>query len=83
MDGETKQYLVHLGYGKRKEIMTNDAIVEAIDMQLTSEAEMTDEEHLLFFKEVVGHRKNGRTWDVMMKWEDDSESWELLAAIWK
>eukprot|EP00957_Ditylum_brightwellii_P047111 3577539-Ditylum_brightwellii.AAC.1 len=63
MDDETKQYLVHLGDGKRKRIMTYDVIVEAIDRQLTSEAKKTDEEWPWIFKEVVGHRKNGQTWD--------------------
>eukprot|EP00957_Ditylum_brightwellii_P013785 1038809-Ditylum_brightwellii.AAC.1 len=61
MDGETEQYLVHLGDGKQKEIMTYDAMVEVIDRQLTSEAETTDEECFWIFKEVIGHRKNGQT----------------------
>eukprot|EP00957_Ditylum_brightwellii_P068276 5184031-Ditylum_brightwellii.AAC.1 len=64
MDGETEQYLVHLGGGKRKKIMTYNAIVETIDRQLTSEVYWTDEEYLWIFNEVVGHRKNGWTWDV-------------------
>eukprot|EP00957_Ditylum_brightwellii_P031545 2392150-Ditylum_brightwellii.AAC.1 len=50
---------------------------------LTSEVEETDEEGLWIFKEVVGHRKNGQAWDVKMKWEDDLETWEPLAVIWK
>eukprot|EP00957_Ditylum_brightwellii_P116354 8875410-Ditylum_brightwellii.AAC.1 len=79
MDSETEQYLVHLGDGKQKESMTYDAIVASIDRQLASEAEKTDEGHLWIFKEVFGHRKNGQTWDVTMKWEDDSETWEPLA----
>eukprot|EP00957_Ditylum_brightwellii_P196945 15004470-Ditylum_brightwellii.AAC.1 len=83
MDGATEQYLVHLGDGKQKEIMTYDAIVEAIDRRLPSETKQTDEEHFWIFKEVVGHRKNGWTWDVKIKWEDDSETWEPLAVIWK
>eukprot|EP00957_Ditylum_brightwellii_P024425 1844354-Ditylum_brightwellii.AAC.1 len=59
MDCETEQYLVHLGNGKQKEIMTYDVIVEVIDRQLTSEAEKTDKESLWIFKEIVGHGKNG------------------------
>eukprot|EP00957_Ditylum_brightwellii_P114644 8742476-Ditylum_brightwellii.AAC.1 len=51
IDDETEQYLVHLGDGKQQEIMTYDAIVEAIDKQLTTIAEKTDEEHLWIFKE--------------------------------
>eukprot|EP00957_Ditylum_brightwellii_P006890 521023-Ditylum_brightwellii.AAC.1 len=35
--------------------------------QLTSEAKKTNEEYLWIFKEVVGHRKKGWTWDVKMK----------------
>eukprot|EP00957_Ditylum_brightwellii_P080616 6131262-Ditylum_brightwellii.AAC.1 len=50
-DDEIEQYLVHLGNGKRQEILTYDAIVEAIDRQLKLEAEKTDEEHLWIFKE--------------------------------
>eukprot|EP00957_Ditylum_brightwellii_P154099 11727822-Ditylum_brightwellii.AAC.1 len=83
MDGETEQYHVHLWIGKRKEIMTYDVIVEAIDRQLISEAKKTDEECLWILKEVIGHRKNGWIRDVKMKWEDDSETWEPLAVIWK
>eukprot|EP00957_Ditylum_brightwellii_P047579 3614609-Ditylum_brightwellii.AAC.1 len=83
MDGDTEQYLVHLEDGKRKEIMTYDVIVEAIDRQSTSEAEKTDEECLWIFKEVVGHKKNSCTWGIKMKWKDDSETWESLAFIWK
>eukprot|EP00957_Ditylum_brightwellii_P117417 8955705-Ditylum_brightwellii.AAC.1 len=61
--------------------MTYDAIVEAIDKQLTAEAEKRDEECLWIFNEVVGHRKNAYTWDVRMKWEDDSETWEPIGVI--
>eukprot|EP00957_Ditylum_brightwellii_P143121 10905053-Ditylum_brightwellii.AAC.1 len=63
--------------------MTYDAIVEAIDGKLTSKVEKTDEEHLWIFKEAVGHRKNSQTWDVKMKWEDDSNTWEPLGVIWR
>eukprot|EP00957_Ditylum_brightwellii_P017661 1330384-Ditylum_brightwellii.AAC.1 len=59
MDGETEQYLAHLGDRKQKEIMTYETIVEAINIQLTSEATKTDEECLWMFKEVVRHKKNG------------------------
>eukprot|EP00957_Ditylum_brightwellii_P160389 12209820-Ditylum_brightwellii.AAC.1 len=60
LDRETEQYLIYLGDGKRKENVTYDAIVEAIDMQLTSEVEKTNEECLWIFKEVVGHMKKVR-----------------------
>eukprot|EP00957_Ditylum_brightwellii_P186735 14219132-Ditylum_brightwellii.AAC.1 len=50
MDGETEKYLIYLGDGKRKEIMTHDSIVEAIDTQLTSEVEKTDKNTFGFLK---------------------------------
>eukprot|EP00957_Ditylum_brightwellii_P051942 3940039-Ditylum_brightwellii.AAC.1 len=80
MEGETEHYLVYLGDRKRKDIMTYDVIVEG---QFISEAEKTDEEHLWIFKEVVGYRKNGQTWNVKMKWKDDSDTQESLTVIWK
>eukprot|EP00957_Ditylum_brightwellii_P047248 3588797-Ditylum_brightwellii.AAC.1 len=54
---------------------------DAIDRQLTSDVEKTDGEHLWIFKEIVGHRKHGQTWDIKIKWEDDSETWESLDVI--
>eukprot|EP00957_Ditylum_brightwellii_P046382 3520845-Ditylum_brightwellii.AAC.1 len=44
-----------------------------------NEVEKTDKECLWIFKEVIGYRNNGQTWDVKMKWEDDSEAWKPLA----
>ena len=40
------------------------------------EASQTDEERAWIFKEVLDHRRQrGRT-EVLMKWEDDSQTWE-------
>ena len=63
--------------------MTYDAIVEAVNQQLAREADMSDDERIWIFKEVKDHRKKDNTWEVLMKWEDDSETWEPLNAIWK
>ena len=83
MEGEAEQYLVKLGDGTRQDVMTYDAVIEAIDRQLTAEAEKSDEDTIWIFKEVMGHRKVKQVWEVLMKWEDDSETWEPLSAIWK
>jgi hypothetical protein len=32
-------------------------------------------------KSIEDHRKNGKTWDVLVRWEDSSESWEPLRWI--
>jgi hypothetical protein len=44
---------------------------------------MDDDERLWIFKEVKDHRHKGKTWEVLMKWEDDSETWEPLSIVWK
>ena len=83
VDGETEQFLVRLGDGKREEVMTYNEVVEAINRQLEREESQTDEERLWIYKAVKNHRKNGNTWDVLLKWEDDSETWEPLTAVWR
>ena len=79
MDGETEQYLVALGDGERKEVMTYSAILEIMEKQHAEEIDNAD--RYWSFKSIGGHRKDGRTWEVLVKWEDGSESWETLAAI--
>jgi len=83
VDGETDQFLVRLGDGRREDIMTYDAVVEALDRQLQREANTTDDEKLWLFKDVKDHRKVGNAWEILVKWEDDSESWILLSSLWK
>lgn len=61
--------------------MTYNAILDKYIHQLEREAEQGEE--YLPFKEVEGHRKNGTTWAILLKWEDDSESWEPLLGIYK
>eukprot|EP00957_Ditylum_brightwellii_P074611 5669616-Ditylum_brightwellii.AAC.1 len=51
------------------EVMYHVESMGAIDKQLTSEVEETDEEYLWIFRE--------------MKWKDDSETWEPLGVVWK
>ena len=85
VDGETQQHLVRLGDGKREDVMTCNAVVEAIDRQIERENAMSDEERLWIHKEVKAHRKmkNGQAWEVLMQWEDDSKTWEPLTEIAK
>jgi hypothetical protein len=71
VDGETEQYLVRLGDGPRQELMTYDAIIDALDHQLEREAGTDDDERLWIFKEVKDHQSKVKTWEVLMKWEDD------------
>lgn len=82
VDGEVEQFLVQLGDGKHKDIMIY-AIIEAWNKQLECEAEMEEQGQFMAFKEVKTHCKNGNAWEVLMHWEDDSETWEPLSIIWK
>jgi len=83
VDGETEQYLVRLGDGTREEVMTYDAIVQQLDEQFTREAEQDEFDRTWIFKSIKDHRKNGTTWEVLMHWEDDSETWEPLNVVWR
>jgi len=83
VDGETEQYLVRLGDGTREDVMTYDAIVKQMDEQLTREAEQDEFDRTWIFKAVLDHRKNGTSWEVLMHWEDESETWEPLSTIWR
>ena len=79
MDGQTDQYLVSLGDGKRQDVMTYGEIIDIIERQNADE--IADEDKFWSYKAISGHRKVGRTWEVLVKWEDGSESWEPLSAI--
>ena len=81
-EDEAEQYLVRVGDG-RQEVMTYNAVLEALNAQLEREANQTDEERMWIFKEVQEHRKRDGKWEVLMKWEDDSVTWEPLSLIWK
>ena len=83
VDGETEQYLVRLGDSTQIDIMTYNAIVYGIENLLTRESEHPEDNRLWIFKKLLDHRKNGQQWNVLMKWEDGSESWEPLSIIWR
>ena len=70
---------MRLGDGQRQELMTDDAIVETMNEQLVREADKSDEDKVLIHKGVENHRKIGSKWEVLMRWEDESESWEPFA----
>ena len=76
---------IRLGDGKREDVMTYNAVVEAIDRQIERENAMSDEERLWIYKEVKAHQKmkNSQACEVLMQWEGDSETWEPLTEIVK
>jgi hypothetical protein len=81
LDFETDMYLVDLGDGKRQDIMSYVAISEAIDRQLERENAQSPEDRYMPFKSVVAHKKTDGVWQVRVKWQDDSESWEPLSVM--
>ena len=62
--------------------MTYDAVVHQLDEQLAREAERDPYDVTWIFKAVKDHCKNGKYWEVLMHWEDESETWEPLNVIW-
>ena len=81
--GRQSNFLVRLGDCQRQKIMTYDAIVEAVKEQLVREADKSDEDKVWIHKGVENHRKIGNKWEVLMRWEDESESWEPIGLIAK
>jgi len=75
-------WIVKIG-DKHEEIMTYDAIVQKVNDQLEREANQSNEDRVWIFKEVLDHRHRGGRAEVLMKWEDDSETWEPVDAVWR
>ena len=71
-----EMFVVRIADGKQTDTLTYDAVVQGIHEQLEREATQSDEERHWLFKEVKDHRKAGSSWEVLLKWEDDSETWE-------
>ena len=82
-DDVEEMFVVRIADGKQTDILTYDAIVQGISDQLEREADQSEEDRYWLFKEVKDHRKAGNSWEVLLKWEDDSETWEPLSAVAK
>jgi len=50
---------------------------------LAREAERDPYDVTWIFKALKHHHKNGKYWEVLMHWEDESETWEPLNVIWR
>lgn len=79
VDGETEQYLVSVGDGKRAEVMTFAALRDILEKQHTEEVEEPD--CCWTFKSIAGHRQKGKTWMVRVEWDDGSKTWEPLTSM--
>ena len=62
--------------------LQHNAIMQKVNDQLEGEANQSSEERARVFKEVLHHRGGGGQAEVLMKWEDDSETWEPVDAVW-
>ena len=80
VDDETEQFLVSLGDGTREEVMTYNAIIDQLEKQARDEEEIGEDELFYSFQSIEGHRRNPATnrWDIRVKWEDRTETWEPL-----
>ena len=72
------KYIVKVGDSGREEIMHyNDLVEEYVKQQNQSEVDIWT------FKEIIGHRRKNRRNEVLVLWDDDSETWEPLSVIGK
>ena len=85
IDGEVDQFLVSLGDGTREDIMTYNAILDQIEKQARMEQDVGEDEIYYGFKAIGDHRKSPETnkWEIRIKWEDGSETWEPLSEFWR
>ena len=63
--------------------MKYDVIVNIIENQLVREYKQSEEDQMWIFNQFLGHRNNRQQWDVLTKYEYDSEIWEPLSIIWR
>ena len=62
--------------------MTYYVIINGTENQIQRESEQSEDGQMWILKKFLGHNKNGQQWDVLIKWGDDREIWELLSTIW-
>ncbi|MEL6802173.1 MAG: hypothetical protein AAFO91_00130, partial [Bacteroidota bacterium] len=80
VNSEVDQFLVSLGDGSREEVMTYNAILDQLEKQAQHEKDIGEDELFYSFQSVESHRRNPSTskWDIRVKWEDGTETWEPL-----
>ena len=79
-----KNQLLVVQIGDAEEIMTYNAVIDGINRQIQRELNQTPEERVWIFKDIISHRKTkDKKHEVLVKWEDDQETWEPLKVIAK
>ena len=68
------KFLVGLGDGDHKEIMTYNDILNLVEAELDE-----NNEHVWSFESVLGHRKHKGILEVKILWTNGDETWENLS----
>jgi hypothetical protein len=82
LDGETtgNHYVVSVGDGRREQTMTHAALLDILNQEHAEKGD--DADRYWTFTSIERHRKQkGKPWEVLVHWEDDSETWEPLSSI--
>ena len=84
------KFIVEIGENAYDEIMTYNELIDIIEAR--NEAEANGEANLHAYREFVGHdgpltpkspKYNGSAWNLLVAWEDGSQTWEPLAILAK
>ena len=80
--------LLKLGDGETEELMTYVELCDKLDAMMKADVEKEESgEAFYFFQDIVGHEGpltsksmnwKGSTWNVLVRWDDGSETWEPL-----
>jgi hypothetical protein len=77
-------YRIELGDGTREDIMTYCQILEHLERQAESNLNnSSSDEKLWIFESIEDHQRVDNKWQVLVKWEDGSKTWEPLNVIAK
>ena len=63
-----------------EDIATYTEVIEGINRQLQQEHEHGDDA-MWSYKAILKHRKVGNVWEILVLWEDDSQTWTLLSSL--
>ena len=77
------KYIVKIGDSGKEEIVDYLTLVDHYLKEFNEAEEEEDGEKFWIYKAIIGHRKKGSRWEILVQWEDDTETWEDMAMIAK
>ena len=83
-DQDQEIFLVSLGERQATFIMTYDAIIKGLDMQLQYESKLKDKGQLFSFWDITDHRlikEFNSSYEVLVNWKYGSITWEPVSVM--